>query len=292
MEVLPVLSPFYHCLTPDLLGFGESEPPQGRCSVSMQVESLAEFLTFLRVKNCILIGHSIGAWIAATYALRYPNQISGLVLLAPEGVKTPALARRWRGCRVLASPIPLVGWALRLLYSIAKLLSNGQALQTAIRHRRYLKSAPVACQLLFQRRRAELEADDLGDRLSHLSCPLRLIQGDRDDATAIALTRAYAEAASVSITSVPSHTGMMEPWLLPSRVKCFTPDTNSASPDSEAVNPAFVSTLQGEPIHNTALRAMLQSSQTSPTNVYSPTDETLNGAIANAIKDFIEQHSL
>lgn len=254
-NLVPLLSPHHHCLIPDLLGFGESGQPQAHRSVATQVNSLAEFLDFLRINKCILVGQGVGAWIATTYALEHPDQVKGLVLLAPEGIDTAVLKNRWQGYGLLASPIPLVGWMLRSLSSLAKLFGKGEALRTALRHRRYLRSAPEACQLLFQRRRTELEAEWLGDRLSALACPLELVQGEQDDPTAIALVDAYSKAAHASIThasitTVPGHTGKTEPWL-----------------------------------HGSCHSIPHESPHGLP-------DEALNGAIAYVIKDFIDRHRL
>ena len=45
------------------------------------------FLQAVKLEKVYLVGHSLGGWIAASYALKYPEKIDGLVLLAPEGVK-------------------------------------------------------------------------------------------------------------------------------------------------------------------------------------------------------------
>jgi len=310
-NVIPLLSPHHHCLIPDLLGFGESGQPQPTSSVATQVKGLAEFLAFLRVNECILVGQSLGAWVAATYALEYPDQIKGLVLLAPEGIdasaNSPEMANRWRGYGLLASRLPLVGWTLRSLYSLAKLFGKGESLQTALRHRRYLRLAPEACQLLFRRRRTEIEAELLDDRLSALTCPLELVQGEQDDSRAIALVQSYAKAAHASITTIPGETSKTEPWLQSVRPDLVAHQRGPVSEVMEStddIRHQFTQTfapressrehsIQPSPMklaQSKAAKPQPQRQSVSPSNAIP--HRPLDGAIAYVIKDFIDQHRL
>ncbi|KAF8529215.1 alpha/beta-hydrolase [Hysterangium stoloniferum] len=53
---------------------------------SFFVESLEEWREKMGVEKMTLIGHSLGAYLSAVYALRYPDRVSRLVLLSPAGV--------------------------------------------------------------------------------------------------------------------------------------------------------------------------------------------------------------
>lgn len=212
-HVVSRLSPSYHCLIPDLLGFGESESPKNHYSIALEVECLAEYLKFLKVRRCVLVGHSLGGWVAATYALKYPHQVGGLVLLAPEGVASDALHGRWRWGRLLASPIPFVAWLVRSLLPLSRVVGHHSALEQWLRQRRVLRQAPVACQLLFNRRQIEIRTELLTDRLAELTCPVLLLRSEHDTAAAIALTEAYAQAPGAVIEYVPT-TGSIEPWAI------------------------------------------------------------------------------
>src|SRR5262249_62062811 len=68
----------------DRPGHGKSERPGSKAaSVEYQALMLHKTLQSLGVNNAILLGHSWGASLALCYALKYPAETAGLVLLAP-----------------------------------------------------------------------------------------------------------------------------------------------------------------------------------------------------------------
>ena len=85
LRTIEHLSPYYQCFAPDLLGFGGSERRKIHYSIDLEVECLAQYLDTLKLRQVYLIGHSVGGWVAASYAIKYPDRVQGLVLLAPEG---------------------------------------------------------------------------------------------------------------------------------------------------------------------------------------------------------------
>src|SRR5499433_3375780 len=79
-----LLSKSYRVIGFDRPGHGKSERPGSKAaSVEYQARMLHETLQNLGVNNPILLGHSWGASLALCYALKYPSEIAGLVLLAP-----------------------------------------------------------------------------------------------------------------------------------------------------------------------------------------------------------------
>lgn len=92
----PFLAPQARLLAPDLPGHGESAPlpsptlPEG-------VRWLVRLLDALGLDRVSLVGHSLGGTLALALALRCPERVLRLVLIAPPGLG------------------PAVGWPLRLL---------------------------------------------------------------------------------------------------------------------------------------------------------------------------------
>ena len=84
-SAIEILSQNFQCLAIDLLGFGNSTALQTPTSIEMEVDCLHEFLTTLKLRRVYLVGHSLGAWIAVSYALKYPQVVAGVVVISPEG---------------------------------------------------------------------------------------------------------------------------------------------------------------------------------------------------------------
>lgn len=193
VSVMEMLSRNFHCFAPDLFGFGESEFPNVHYSIDLQVECLAQFLHAVKQQRVYLIGDSLGGWIAASYALKYPEQINGLVLLAPEGVEIEGQKHRLqRMQRILKRP-PLVFQLLRLLRPITKIFGLNQQIEQDWRFHQVMLEYPTACELLFERKHPEIQAELLHDQLSFITVPVLILQGGKDTSEAIAMSRAYAQ---------------------------------------------------------------------------------------------------
>jgi 3-oxoadipate enol-lactonase len=75
-----VLSQTFQVIRYDLRGFGRSSLPRGRYS---HVEDLQALIQFLSLSAPVLIGLSLGANIALTYALANPGTVRALILASP-----------------------------------------------------------------------------------------------------------------------------------------------------------------------------------------------------------------
>jgi len=172
LPLIEQLSSEFHCLAPDLLGFGESEQPDLHYSIQLQVECLHEYLEALKLRQIYLAGDSLGGWIAASYALQYPQRSLGLILLSPEGIQIKGRNNRWLGDRTLL--LPGVAGLLRSLRPLARFW-RWQGLDAWLQRYQQLRRSPVACQLLFQRRSSEVKAEMLQERLRSLQPPTLIL---------------------------------------------------------------------------------------------------------------------
>ncbi|MDF5720473.1 MAG: alpha/beta hydrolase [Rhizonema sp. PD37] len=193
ISVMELLWQDFHCFAPDLYGFGESEYPDVHYSIDLQVESLAEFVDALKLEKFYLVGHSLGGWIAARYALKYPEQIDGLVLLAPEGVEIEGQQARWRKMRQLVNGSSLVFKLLRFLRPLTKALGWNANIERDWQFRQVMLQYPTACHILFQRRQPEIEAELLHNQLHSLKAPVLILQGGKDTPETVAMSQAYAQ---------------------------------------------------------------------------------------------------
>lgn len=190
MAVIEQLSLDYHCLAPDLLGFGESENPNIHYSIDLEVDCLAEWVKALKLPKVYLVGHSLGGWVAASFALKYSKQVAGLVLLGSEGVQIRQKGDRWSSSRLLLAP--WIEWGLRSLLPLSKFLKF-RAIERLLHQRRQLLESLPACKLLFYRRRSEVKAEYLDERLRWLKTPVLVLQGQRDNSISASLNQAYTQ---------------------------------------------------------------------------------------------------
>lgn len=73
----------------DLLGFGRSSRPKFSSDASKAeaqwVESVEEWRREVNLSQFILLGHSLGGYIATAYAMKYPERVRHLILADPWG---------------------------------------------------------------------------------------------------------------------------------------------------------------------------------------------------------------
>jgi pimeloyl-ACP methyl ester carboxylesterase len=86
---IPALAQKYRVIVPDQVGFGRSDKPLINYRVGTYVDFLDKFLSELKIERATLIGNSMGGWIAATYALKYPAKVERLVLVDAAGFAPP-----------------------------------------------------------------------------------------------------------------------------------------------------------------------------------------------------------
>ena len=82
---ITVLRKEFHIIAPDLLGFGRSDKPLISYRVSLITEYLHEFFSDLNISNLILVGSSLGGWVAAHFTLTYPDMVEKLILADSAG---------------------------------------------------------------------------------------------------------------------------------------------------------------------------------------------------------------
>ena len=82
---IAALAEKYHVLAPDQIGFGRSDKPLISYRIGTYSDFLDKFLAELKIEKAALVGNSLGGWIGAFYALKYPNRVEKLVLVDAAG---------------------------------------------------------------------------------------------------------------------------------------------------------------------------------------------------------------
>lgn len=86
-HTIPVLAADHRVFVPDLPGQGGSHPWVGRASQRTFEEVVRWLLDSWQVRAATLVGLSVGASVAAGFALRHPQRVSGLVLVGADGMR-------------------------------------------------------------------------------------------------------------------------------------------------------------------------------------------------------------
>jgi pimeloyl-ACP methyl ester carboxylesterase len=178
-------------LAPDLPGFGDSPPVGDGFSLAEAADALADALCQRRTEPFDLVGNSLGGAVALVLALRRPELVRRLILVAPAGFSprpmlVSALIGQLSGPlitlrRRLGSPLISSEIARRVLLwgtvAAPQRLSaqDARAMLQASRRSAHIGSAVAA-----------VLGSDLRSELSRVDAPLGLIWGARDRVVPIA----------------------------------------------------------------------------------------------------------
>jgi len=101
----------YRIIVPDLRGLGKSETGDGAITMAQLAEDVHGLLLQLKASPVILVGHSMGGYVALAFAREFSQALRGLVLVATRsGNDTPdaAAARRATAEKVKAEGSKIV----------------------------------------------------------------------------------------------------------------------------------------------------------------------------------------
>jgi pimeloyl-ACP methyl ester carboxylesterase len=91
----------YQIICPDLPGFGESLLPNKDITLEEIADELADFMSEIKVEKCVIIGHSLGGYVALALAERHPNLIQGLGLFNSTAMDDDEEAKHRRNKSIL-----------------------------------------------------------------------------------------------------------------------------------------------------------------------------------------------
>jgi pimeloyl-ACP methyl ester carboxylesterase len=80
-DTVPELSKRNRVVTIDLLGHGKSDCLGYVHSMELFAETIEILLKNLQIRKCVLVGHSLGGYVALAFAEKYPQKIKGLCLM-------------------------------------------------------------------------------------------------------------------------------------------------------------------------------------------------------------------
>jgi pimeloyl-ACP methyl ester carboxylesterase len=81
-RIAPHLKSSYRILIPDLPGHGDSAPAHGPLTIGMELSGVDSLLkTRAAGERVILVGNSMGGWLAMLYAYQHPDHVARIVLV-------------------------------------------------------------------------------------------------------------------------------------------------------------------------------------------------------------------
>src|SRR3954451_11149802 len=86
LEQLPVFARSHRAIAFDLPGFGQSPMPRGKIAIAGYGRLVEALLTALEVPRAVLVGNSMGGFIAAEVAIQFPARVQRLVLVSAAGL--------------------------------------------------------------------------------------------------------------------------------------------------------------------------------------------------------------
>jgi len=95
-DLVEKLSGDFHVVTVDLPGHGESDVLEPVHEMGSMAAAVKEILSSLDVEECMVVGHSMGGYVALALADLFPQMVSGLVLFHSQAAADDEEGKRNR----------------------------------------------------------------------------------------------------------------------------------------------------------------------------------------------------
>ena len=170
-------------IMPSLPGYGNSDNPSESYYKTNNFDNEAEVINQLlekiglvEGKKVHLVGHSMGSEIMASFAKKYPEKVSSLVLLNPAGVeeKEKALA--------LSSKFVLSGMHTGIEFKIRSAFSGEKDYEQELYNHISKTKSPFAKDRIAQRlaEAKKISEGHLLEKIKNINCPITYISGELD----------------------------------------------------------------------------------------------------------------
>jgi len=80
-----VLAPSHHMVAMDLRGRGQSDKPSSGYSMAHHIGDIHSLLDSLEIEKTVLMGHSLGAFIALAFGAQLPDRVDRIILMDGAG---------------------------------------------------------------------------------------------------------------------------------------------------------------------------------------------------------------
>lgn len=173
--LVPLLQDHARLILPDLRGFGQTPLPEGEEAYTMRVlaDDLLDLLDRLQIEKAVLVGMSMGGYVALAFANAYPQRLAGLGLVSTQAradspekrqdrMKTAEQVRRRGVARTLDGMAQKLTVRSELVPPLKELITHQNA-----------KTVRAALKAMAERR-------DMTENLANISVPALVIHGTED----------------------------------------------------------------------------------------------------------------
>ncbi len=216
MQLGPLTGAGYRVVAIDLPGFGHGgaplagdEPEESIDAMALRVQTL---LGHLRIAKCIVVGFSMGGYVALALAASSPDKLQGLVLCDTRSEPDSEEARAKRDATIADVRV----YGVRVVAQA--MLPNLLTAQT--RTQRALLADEVRTMMMRQPKKSVLAAlaalRDRKDRrpgLPHIACPTLVVVGEEDKVTPREAAQVMADGitgAKIEVIAKAAHLVPME----------------------------------------------------------------------------------
>jgi pimeloyl-ACP methyl ester carboxylesterase len=186
LENLPAVAERRRVVALDLPGFGRSELPAGELTITNYTHTVEALCDALDLGPVVVVGNSMGGFVAADMPLHFPDRVERLALVAAAGITVTDLRREpARTFMRLGAVVAAIG-AKRIEHFLVRPVTRQLAYGWVVRH-----PTRLAPDLLWEQAQGMgapgfvLALDALGnydfrDRLPEIACPTLVVQGTDD----------------------------------------------------------------------------------------------------------------
>jgi 3-oxoadipate enol-lactonase len=172
----------HRLVAPDLRGFGHSDPYDGSLAMAAMADDLAAMIDRLALGRVILVGLSMGGYIALAFAKAHAEKLAGLVLADTRAAADTDEVRKGR-YRLMerARKDGATAVADQMLPKLLSANAHASNPDLVARVRSMIESTPV--QTIVAALEGMATREDLRPRLGELSVPVLVIVGSEDTVT-------------------------------------------------------------------------------------------------------------
>jgi len=192
----------FHVYVPDLVGYGRSPKPDVDYSISLEEQTVVQFMQAVHVPRADVGGWSMGGWIAMKLTLDHPEMVDRLVIYDSAGIYFPAT---WGQDLFTPSDVDGVRTLMAILSPKPRPLPNFAA-EAALRK---LESNAW----VIRRSMASMTSgrDLLDFRLHNISQPMLIVWGAQDELIPLSVGETIHKSVPQSVLDVVAGCGHLAP---------------------------------------------------------------------------------